>query len=840
MTTLEPVTKYLDLLGYSTGDFVGVCYKTDSFNTAVLPAADVPTYIAGINPAADIWIGINPVGGPVRIGQGRGGAEDVTRLSALYCDLDVKATGCDSFETGQQIIDDLSGILGTPPTFTVMSGHGWQPYWVLEDGQRPADEMAGLLSRFGRLVRLVADTRKAKVDSVFDLARILRAPGTFNNKDDVPIAVEMIENGGAPLVFADVEERLDEYGIVSFEGDGVVGEIVSPATDWDWATQPCRYVTSMIKSWLDEPVGDRHPWALGCQVRLECARRYGCVMPEQYQQASDLIADRLRNLRASTNETVKPNEIRDIRIEAERRAASKSESEVARELGGHNHLMDGPNVVQGRSGGGKGHLSVVGGGGAAAAPKTPPPTPAPTAAGTNGVIQYTDAWNAERLIAARQYDLHYIPERGRKGWITWNGTHWQHESDSGAVQYAAFEVIRDWVTIAGDDDAFKFKKKSLNAKGLGDMVKVAQQSPHMRVSEKSMDAKPYSLNTPDGIIDLKTGELQPHQPTEWHSRIAGCGYNPEATDKDCPKWIAFLHTTFGGDQNIIHYIQRLLGYALVGEVTEHILPFFWGPKGFNGKSCLLNLMQAIMGSYAEVASGNFLLQGHKPHEEEIASMHGARIVICSEINEGSKFDEARTKQFTGGDRIQGRHLYGSTFVFEPSHTLFVMGNERPHVPVGGNSFFRRFKLIGFDHQVPEQDRVQRYEDVLLAEEGPAILAWMVRGVIDMLANGIQTPEGVQAATDEFAAEEDAVGQFISQCTMTDEDDYTTCGDLYAEYTKWCKNNGEDAKPSKTFMQDVYQRGYRKGKVSDGAVRVVRGLKLLASPPPYTPQSFWNS
>ena len=472
----------------------------------------------------------------------------------------------------------------------------------------------------------------------------------------------------------------------------------------------------------------------------------------------------------------------------------------------------------------------------AAAPRVNAPAP-----GTNGILQYTDAWNAERLINAREFNLHYIPERGRKGWITWNGTHWRHESDSGAAQYAAFEVIRDWVTIAGDDDAYKFKKKSLNAKGIGDMVKVAQQSPRMRVSEKSMDAQPYSLNTPDGIIDLKTGELHPHDPTEWHSRIAGCGYNPDAADSDCPKWIAFLHTTFGGDQRVIHYIQRLLGYALVGEVTEHILPFFWGPKGFNGKSCLLNLMQAIMGTYAEVASGNFLLQGHKPHEEEIASMHGARIVICSEINEGSKFDEARTKQFTGGDNIQGRHLYGSTFVFSPSHTLFVMGNERPHVPVGGNSFFRRFKLIGFDHQVPEQDRVQRYEDVLLAEEGPAILAWMVRGVIDMLTNGIQTPDGVKAATDEFAAEEDAVGQFISQCTMPgDHDDYVTCGDLYAEYTKWCKNNGEDAKPSKTFMQDVYQRGYTKSRVSHNTVRVVRGLKLLASPPPYAPQFTWNS
>jgi len=351
VTTLEPVTKYLDLLGFSPTDFLGVCYyHGNQFTTAVLPHSVVSTYIAGIDKTAEIWIGVNPVGGPMRIDKGRGKAEDVTRLTALYCDIDVKAVGCDSFETGTQIINDLSGILGTEPTLTVMSGHGWQPYWVIEDGARPTAEMAGLLARFGRMVRIVADSRNAKVDSVFDLARILRAPGTFNNKDQYPIGVEMIENGGAPLAFADIEERMTEYGVLPDDSDGAVaGDIVSPSNEWQWATEPCAYVTKMIASWLTEPVGDRHPWALGCQVRLESARRYGCVMPDQYRQASDQIAGRLRDLRASTSETVKPNEIRDIRIEAERRAACKSNSDVMRELGDHTHWMEGLHVTQGRS-----------------------------------------------------------------------------------------------------------------------------------------------------------------------------------------------------------------------------------------------------------------------------------------------------------------------------------------------------------------------------------------------------------------------------------------------------------------------------------------------------------
>lgn len=443
----------------------------------------------------------------------------------------------------------------------------------------------------------------------------------------------------------------------------------------------------------------------------------------------------------------------------------------------------------------------------------------------------TDTLNAEQFADAHRRDIHWVPERGSKGLITWTGTHWQHEADDGPAIYAAMTLVQ--ARPLTNEGALEFKERSLQRRGLQDMVSLAKSRPDMRVKQADMDADPYALNTPDGIINLRTGALRPHDPLEWHSRITGCGYDPNATDDDCPKWIAFLNTTFQGNADMIAYIQRLIGYIAVGEVTEHVLAFLWGPEGFNGKTALANLLDNLFGTYAKVASGNFLLQGHTPHTEEIAAMNGARLIVCSEVNQDSKFDEQRAKSFTGGDELEGRHLYGSTFSFKPSHTLLVLGNERPGVPVGGNSFFRRFHLIPFNHQVPEKDRVTKYEDVLLAEEGPAIMAWIVRGAVTMIGGGLRIPADVAAATKEFQDSEDVVGQFLADCTMPSTG-YVTSNDLYAHYVKWCDRNGEEPKKSNKFGPDVFKRGYEKGRT--GQHRLVKGISLLADTPPYTPAS----
>ena len=177
----------LGTLGFADGEFVSIGRDGDGvFRTAVLPPWQAPAYVAQLPTTANVFFGVNPTKGPARQNAGRGKEADVTRLAALVCDLDVKAGACASLDTARAIIGDLTAALGTRPSVIVHSGHGIHGYWPVADGaigeKFTTGQAAALLRRFGRLVSPVAADHGAKADSVFDLARMMRVPGTTNNK----------------------------------------------------------------------------------------------------------------------------------------------------------------------------------------------------------------------------------------------------------------------------------------------------------------------------------------------------------------------------------------------------------------------------------------------------------------------------------------------------------------------------------------------------------------------------------------------------------------------------------------------------------------------------------
>jgi hypothetical protein len=187
LTDTVEFAELLDVLGYTPDEYVAVCHQVPGgrFETAVGTSAGAPVFVNGLPTNADVWFGVCPVRGPARTRSGKGKASDVTRLSALFCDLDAYGTGPGDLVAAQAIIDDLSAHLEVRPSVIVNSGHGLHPYWPIEpEAARSLSntDAAALLARFGRLVKTIASHHSCTVDNVFNLDRILRVPGTFNQK----------------------------------------------------------------------------------------------------------------------------------------------------------------------------------------------------------------------------------------------------------------------------------------------------------------------------------------------------------------------------------------------------------------------------------------------------------------------------------------------------------------------------------------------------------------------------------------------------------------------------------------------------------------------------------
>jgi putative DNA primase/helicase len=469
------------------------------------------------------------------------------------------------------------------------------------------------------------------------------------------------------------------------------------------------------------------------------------------------------------------------------------------------------------------------------------PTPAPQAAPIDGtaalnVIEHpavpdtytrTDDGNALRLVDLHENRIRYCPQRG---WLTWTGARWTWD-ETGSVYELARDIAR---ALPNGEGEAQHRARSLSARGLESMVKVARTDPRIVAPLATLDANPWQLNTPAGVVDLHTGALAPPDPKALHTRSTSVA--PDF-DAPAPLWQKFLTDTFGGDLELQVYVHRLLGLSLIGTVLEQVLPFAFG-EGANGKSTLADTVMRLAGigetGYAISAPSEMLLaSAANSHPTEIARLAGARIVVASELDDGQRFAEARIKLLTGRDVITGRFMRQDFFSFSPTHTLWLLGNHQPAVRTGGPAFWRRLRLIPFLHTVPEHLRDTHLEEKLVDGEGPAILAWLIRGAAAYTRWGLTIPASVQQATEAYQGDQDTVARFITDmCTLGTpgtQTMQTPSSILRSAYERWCHSEGEDPVSAKKFASTVQKPPFNILLTRTNRYRFFDGIRLNEQP-----------
>jgi len=460
------------------------------------------------------------------------------------------------------------------------------------------------------------------------------------------------------------------------------------------------------------------------------------------------------------------------------------------------------------------------------APATSPGT-ASTASGPSEPATYTetDDGNALRLVDTHGHHVRYVPQRGQ--WLTWTDHRWTWD-EAGHVHELARDIARNLPTH--DRTAERHRKTTLSRRGVEAMVALARTDTRTTVHLRDLDARPYELNTPAGVVNLRTGTLSHPEPAALHTRSTAVAPAPAGTPH--PLWDKFLADTFAGDPALTTYLQRLLGVSLVGTVLEQLLPFAHG-LGANGKTTLLGVVQRLIGigddGYSISAPAEMLLATHQQgHPTEIARLAGARLVVTSELEDGQRFAEARIKQLTGRDVISGRFMRQDWFSFVPTHTLWLLANHQPAVKAGGPAFWRRLRLLPFEHTVPPEARIADLEDRLVDDEGPAILAWLITGAHDYFTHGLAEPASVRTATDTYAADQDTVARFVAEECATGDPNaqhlQVRVAVIRAAYERWCRTEGEEPVSPKSLTQQLRAR-YGVISERDSAARLYSGIRL---------------
>jgi P4 family phage/plasmid primase-like protien len=812
MQTDKPILDLFTRLGKTEADKVTVCYfgPKNPWTSKKLPLVNADIFAQTLTAnGMNVYTMVNSTDDTeLSSSNTRGDINDITRLNALWADLDYKDSGISNEENARSVIDSISAIIGVNPCAIVMSGHGLQPYWAIEDGDIDdynRSHVAGVSRRFGMLVQKVAELYGGKVDNVSDLPRVLRAPGTINHKDaENPVHVKVEFNEHTyPLELSQVIEALDSHGILSSDQDVSESVVISKPEDWRVAQEDCAWTHQLIDTIDKANPKARHPWLVAYAIKLYASVRYGCFTEESYNNAAKLLEQKFTSL-LSTGEKRQPHpgEVQTAFRWAKQMVSTYSDAKLASEVRNHVHklhLSVVPDIPLGEALPMEGNLAL-----------SPAPISLPIDA-----FKYTDLANAERLADLAKGKFIFVPDIG---WYKWENNAYVPDNAK-TIERLAGESALSFGAIDGTKAGMDWARKSLSRSSITNSVLLAQTVPDIVVMPHELDGNPLELCTPNGIISLETGVLREADPLSDYNTMQ-TAIAPK--HQNTPMWDDFLQMVITQEERI-SYIQELLGVALVGEVRWHVLPVFVG-VGANGKSTLLEIASKILGNYARTMPENFLLDtASQQHSTEIANLRGVRFAVASETRPDGKFNESRIKMLTGGDTISARKMYKDFFDFRPSHTLFLALNHLPSVRSGGAGFWRRLRKIDFSYQVPLEKQRQGLSDDIVNREGPGILSWMIEGAMRVIANGITEPASVQIATNEYRGEEDHISKFVEEMIVESPMFTTTSENLLRGYRNWCNDNGETPLATTPFIRELRMRVPMNPVRRTGGTRAYTGI-----------------
>jgi putative DNA primase/helicase len=452
----------------------------------------------------------------------------------------------------------------------------------------------------------------------------------------------------------------------------------------------------------------------------------------------------------------------------------------------------------------------------------------------------TEMGNAERLVYRNGLNLKYCIEF--EEWLLWNGKTWIEDKKK-QIERIAIKTFREIFGEAAKEDDMARRNELMkwaqsSEKSSVFLNSISRAEAMLPISQEELNTDRYKLNCLNGVVDLKTGELLPHDRNFYMTKNTHIEYDPNAS---CPTWIAFLESIMKDEQGtvkqeLIEFLQKAIGYTLTGDTSEQVAFFLWG-TGRNGKSTFINIVKEMLGDYGKQTNSDTFTskQNDNGINNDVARLHSARFVSAVESEDGQKLSEALIKQLTGGEPITARFLRKEFFEFLPEFKIFFTTNHKPIVKGDDEGIWRRIRLIPFTHTVPKED-VDKQLPEKLRNELPGIFGWAVEGCIKWQQEGLGEPEEVRAATDEYKEEMDLLSNFIDEHCVMMPAAKVSVNDIHKVYMKWADENGEYPMKLRAFSSRLQMRGFSKRK-STGNKTFFFGIGLMSDYKDQLPKSY---
>jgi putative DNA primase/helicase len=717
----------------------------------------------------------------------RGTAADVIRIPAVWADLDVKQGGFTDEASAAKVIATLSEMLNAGPAGIIFSGGGLQPVWALECDDLERAKV--LLRRFGALVRIVADIEAhAAVDNVFEPARILRMPGTNNMKQDAPRPARIAyPQNWTPLEADHLQDVCDAYGAQD-RADPYSDEVRSEPNDWKYAKSTCGYANTMWNGWSsDAPMNGRHNW-LGAQlVRLYSAKRMGCFTEEDFDKALTTLVTRFAELCEQGVGGVKrkadSREVASWNAWAVRRASTKSDDSAWRELGGspHSHWLPASLTVREEG----------------------------------GLVTEPDKFlTGQGLLVA---DLaEHVAEHVGPFALGPDGALWRYVE--GVYRRGGDAVAATAVSIVMGNRYRNTHRDNV----------LAYLKQLTKVKLSGVPIAPEYINCKNGLLNWRTGDLEPHDPSFPSIIQIPVDWDPAAS---APHAKRFIEQSMGGPE-MVEFFAEVAGAVVYGGSPKHQRAVMLEGGGQNGKSVAIALLEALVG-----ADNCATVSPQRLDQRFAASqLYGKLANLVGDVDAETFMHTATFKGLVSGDNIQAEEKFKKPFGFRPVATIVCSFNELPQTADRSDGFYRRWLVVPFPNKFvdnPSGDRQYSRDSGLINRltqpgELSGFLGMAVAGLQRLAAREWQfeEPMVVRRANDEYRKASNPVLEWFEYEVEHDPlgSNRVPTKHVYDAYHTYCLNNGYKPMASNRFGAALKSMGVIVKK--SGPNRYYEGLTLI--------------
>jgi putative DNA primase/helicase len=470
---------------------------------------------------------------------------------------------------------------------------------------------------------------------------------------------------------------------------------------------------------------------------------------------------------------------------------------------------------------------------------------------------FNDMFNANVFIHQHKDILRFCDPFG--GWFFYNGKTWEADATNliGKLQEETYKTMLketpSWIPAYIDEDEEKELKKikldlikswKAHIKETGGGYRLDQMA---RISTKDLsvkpsvfDADPYKICIENGVFDLKEFKLLNFSPEHYFTKQANFSYEPSAV---CPNWDRFLRIIFLNDENIIRYVQKVIGYSLTADISRQMF-FIMQGDGANGKSTFLETILHGFGDYAGKLSSQSIIKkkdGDIPNDW--AALVNKRFVVVSELDQHRELDIGIVKQFTTTSPMRVRFLHKEFFDMNPTFKVFLETNPLPRVKGQDDGTWRRIKKIVFSHKFEESEKIINYKEEVLLKELPGIFNWALAGLRDLKENGIQEPEIVKVSNSDYKSNENPLVDFVNECCVKENDVYTLASELWDYYKSYMlsKNDLQYCIGKHSFPDMMLGCGFKRIELTSRGVhqsqKVYLGIKCTKE---IMPRNNWES